>query len=322
MNQYFQNINQNNNQMKNYYYIPDNEVNSLVSKDNSRNNEPQDNIKKSKRRRQLELEKQLKLKADKDKDHVNSFHNANEEWKEKSEKEKFENILINNTENKSLTEFKAIRTNKIFKNESIQNTNNMNNEQNLNENINITKSDIIYNNKEKIYKINSQNNFNIHSLNNSSNNNYHSNLSSSPKIVRKPNLSVLNNIDVYNMTSRNYRINNKYDNYFYKFKDKDKDDNTFQCEKISQYNNTNNLDNTNNYKRIKSLNHYSQNINYNYKRVNSSKFNYQNTSTHSSSSDNNNNEIKFYYNKDIEELNCNEKVPMDNIKKMKMGKKK
>ena len=101
------------------------------------------------------------------------------------------------------------------------------------------------------------------------NNSDFSNIAASPKITRKTNLSILNNIYSYNMnnmTNKIYRIN-KDDKYLYKFKDKN--DNIFGFENIYQNKNIRISDSNNNYKRIKSLNH-NQNINANnYKRLNS-----------------------------------------------------
>ena len=309
-----QNIIQNFKPEDNYFYDSKN-LTEIDKKDNSieqnsRNAEPQDNIKKSKRRRLLEMERNLKLKVDQNNGGNNSIIYI-KEVKDNMKEELIKNSFDDDNDNKSLTEIKTNRINKIFRREL--NQNDINSESNIiqtnifNNNLKIANQNNIYNNKEKLSKMNYQNNNLVNFI---SKNNYE-NILSSPKILRKSNLSLINNIDINNMTNR---LNIFDEKYYYKFNDQNED--IFEFENNNEnkklYNNNSNTEI--NYKRIKSLNHNSQNIHNNYKRLNSARNIMQNISIQSTSSGNNN-EIKFNNINEFEDLNTKEKVPMDNTKR-------
>ena len=286
--QFIHNINQNNN-IENYYYMPNNqqiiEISETNSPKNSRNSEPQDNIKKSKRRRLLEMENKLK-------DNENYFQNFITEESQNNSNDK--------SDNKSLTAIKGGKMNKIFQKEIEQKNNEPIN--NKNNNINIIEDNIIINKNEKQNKINEliNNSFNMISPNNLFNNNYNQQIFASPKINRKQNLSNINALDInMNMntfTSRYERFNNFEEDNDYKYKERNDDileyDINNQNKNIndnSNYINNSYRNNRNNIKRIKSLNRHNQNKNNKYKRINSARHNNQNISIQSTSSDNNNN---------------------------------
>ena len=311
----FQNIEQDINSSDNYYYyFPKNQTDILIDKNieeiKLKKSEPQDNIIKSKRRRLQEMQNRLNIKSSKGNDYyLRKF--LNEETKENNEKDIFKSTFIENSDNISLTEIKAIRTNKIFNRELEQEINSQNKNsliesnakigQKLNTNISAKSQNVILNNKEKISNINYRDNHFINMTNK-----YYEKISVSPKVSRKHNLSFLEKKDINNIN----RINNFEEN----------DDKIYQFNKeydnlSINFNNNKKVDKK--YKRIKSLNQKNENVNYhNYKRMNSASYNNQTVSNQSSSSDNNN-QINFNLNNnnDINEISTNEKVPMDNIKK-------
>jgi hypothetical protein len=175
------------------------------------------------------MQSKLNKKSSKENDYyLRKF--INEETKENIEKDIFKSTFIENSDNISLTEIKAIRTNKIFSRELEQELNNQTNNQNkknpiesnnkngqkLNTNASTKNQNVILNNIEKISNINSRDNHFINMTNK-----YYEKISVSPKVSRKHNLSFLEKKDINNINRINnfeekddkiYQFNQEYDN--------------------------------------------------------------------------------------------------------------